>query len=109
MTAGADGYLSKNTTKLEIIEAIDCLKNNKTYYSQEVAEVLAKDNGLIKLSGREQEVLQLLSRGFSSIQIGVHLSLAESTIKTYRKNLLEKFGATNAAQLTRTALEGGYL
>ncbi len=115
MDSGADGYLSKNTSKLEILEAIDCLKNNKTYYSQEVAQVLAKANslnrgkGFIKLSSREQEVLQLLSRGFSSKQIGGQLSIAESTIKTHRNSLMEKLKASNSADLTRKAIEGGYI
>ncbi len=115
MGAGADGYLSKNTSKLEIIDAIKCLKNNKPYYSKDVLEVLATVNslnggkGIIKLSNREEEVLQLLSRGFTTIQIGVQLSLAESTIKTHRNSLMEKFKTSNSAELTRKAMEGGYI
>jgi len=115
MDAGADGYLSKNTSKLEIVEAIECLKNNKPYYSQEVLQTLAKANslnggkGIVKLSCREKEVLELLSRGFSSKQIGEQVILAESTIRTHRNNLLEKFEATNSAELTRKAMEIGYI
>jgi two-component system, NarL family, response regulator NreC len=115
MDAGADGYLSKSTSKLEIIEAIESLRNNKPYYSQEVVQVLINSkpvngsNGIVKLSKREYEVLQLLSKGFSSKQIGVQVALAESTIRTYRNNLLRKFNGINSADLTRKAMESGYL
>ncbi|MCF6360707.1 MAG: response regulator transcription factor [Cyclobacteriaceae bacterium] len=115
MESGADGYLSKNTNKIEILEAISCLKEGKPYYSQEVVRVLSnihslsRNKDIIKLSARESEILELLTKGFSSKQIGKQIDLAESTIKTYRNGLLEKFKANNSADLTRKVMEGGYL
>ncbi len=115
LDAGADGYLSKNTTGLEIIEAIQDLKKDKPYFSPEVNKILANAHainggkGILKLTNREKEALTFLSRGFSSDKISILMNISESTVKTYRKTLLEKFRASNSADLTRKAMEGGYI
>lgn len=58
----------------------------------------------VLLTKREKEVLYFLARGFTDIEIGTKLFLAQSTIKTYRSNLLRKFDAKNACHLVYLAL-----
>lgn len=62
-----------------------------------------------EITAREQDILRLLSQGFTSQQIAQKLSLSPETIKWYRKRLLTKFDAENTAQMVRQALEFGII
>lgn len=65
---------------------------------------------LIKsLTSREIEVLQLISHGFSTKEIGSKLFLGSATIETYRNRLFSKFDCKNMAQLVRMGFEIGIL
>lgn len=57
------------------------------------------------LSKREQEILSLVARGFTSPQIAEELSLSPETIKWYRKRLLSKFEAETSAEMIKIAIE----
>jgi len=57
----------------------------------------------INLTQREKEVLHLISHGYTDIEMGKILFLASSTIKSYRKNLLQKFNARNSCHLVYLA------
>jgi DNA-binding CsgD family transcriptional regulator len=61
------------------------------------------------LTGREKEILHLISIGFSSDEIARDLYLGAETVRTYRKSLLQKFKARNTAHLIRSAFEKGFL
>lgn len=63
----------------------------------------------IKISSREQEVLQLISLAYSTTEIADALYISPETAKTHRKNLLMKLDAKNSAGLVRKAFEFGYL
>ena len=57
----------------------------------------------VRLSPREQEVLQLVSEGYSNSMIAAHLHLSENTIKTHVENLLTRFNARNRAEVVAAA------
>ncbi len=57
------------------------------------------------LSKREQEILGLVARGFTSPQIAEELSLSPETIKWYRKRLLSRFDADTSAEMIKIAIE----
>lgn len=61
------------------------------------------------LTDREKEILDLLSKGYTSPQIAGALSLSPETIKWYRKKLLVKFDVSNVAELVLKARDGGFL
>ncbi len=65
--------------------------------------------GIQKLTNRELEVLELISYGFSTKEIGEKLYLAQATIETHRYNLFSKFDCKNMAQLVRMGFEIGFL
>ena len=56
-----------------------------------------------KLTAREEEVLKLLAKGLTSKQIGTAIFIEETTVETHRKNLFQKFGAKNIAELIKKA------
>ncbi|MBK8503494.1 MAG: helix-turn-helix transcriptional regulator [Saprospiraceae bacterium] len=64
---------------------------------------------IIKLSTREIEVLQLIVMEKTTSEIGEILYIAPDTIKTHRKNIMQKLGAINMAGMVRRAFETGYL
>ncbi|MTJ08897.1 response regulator transcription factor [Anabaena sp. UHCC 0204] len=62
---------------------------------------------LIPLTAREQEVLELLTHGFSNAEIGNHLHLSPRTVEKYVSSLLRKTGTSNRAELVRFAIKHG--
>ncbi len=57
------------------------------------------------LSGREFEVLELISRGYTTLEIASELYVSTETIKSHRRSLLTKMAARNVAGLIRRAFE----
>jgi DNA-binding NarL/FixJ family response regulator len=104
MDNGASGYVLKNATQEELMEAIELVANGKTYLSDEVSKVLRKqDDTHIVLTRREKEVLDLIADGMTNNEIGEKLFISPSTVDTHRKNLLAKFEAKNTASLIHIA------
>ena len=107
MENGASGYVIKNATQEELMEAIQVVANGKTYLSDEAALSLRKnDNSEIPLmTRREKEVLELIANGMTNNEIAKKLFISVSTVDTHRKNLLAKFESKNIASLIKTAMQ----
>ena len=103
MENGASGYVLKNATQEELMEAIATVIKGKTYLSDEVSQTLRKADSDIVLTRREKEVLELIAEGLTNSEIATKLFIGVSTVDTHRKNLLAKFDARNIASLIRTA------
>ena len=110
MENGASGYVLKNVTQEEIMEAIATVAKGKTYLSDGVSQVLKKqdDTGVV-LTRREKEVLELVAEGMTNIEIGAKLFISPSTVDTHRNNLLTKFEAKNTASLIRLAAQKHFI
>ena len=67
----------------------------------------SKPAALDVLSPRERQVLKLVVEGKTSKEIATMLDLGLQTVRTYRKTLMKKVGATNIASLTQVALAAG--
>lgn len=109
---GASGYLLKNITKEELIDAIHTVLENKTYNSFEVDEIIkiAKTKGDIPvLTKRENDILKLVVEGLTNPQIAEKLFISQDTVDSHRKNLHTKLGVNNTALLVRYALENGLI
>ncbi|MDX5326796.1 MAG: response regulator transcription factor [Bacteroidota bacterium] len=111
---GVSGYLLKNTSKNELIEAIRTVHAGKKFYTNELKEVLEEVNGSSNgkrnkplLSKREVEVLSLVGQGLTMNEIADRLCLSAFTIETHKKNILLKLGLKNTAALIRYAVERG--
>lgn len=104
MDNGASGYVLKNATQDELLEAIATVIKGKIYMNEEVSQTLRKsDSGTIVLTRREKEVLDLIAEGMTNAEIASKLFVSVTTVDTHRKNLLAKFDARNIASLIRTA------
>lgn len=116
--AGAQGYLRKDTSPVELREAIRAVARGESYFSPNVARHLTAavrgetDRGtpadrLVKLAPREREVLGGIAAGETSREIAARLGLSPRTVETYRENLMRKLEIRTVAGLTRFALDAG--
>jgi DNA-binding NarL/FixJ family response regulator len=111
MKAGASGYLSKSMDAAELITAARRALMGRKYITPSLAErlselVTGQDVELPHqlLSNREFEVMKLLAKGLSLIEIGQKLTVTPTTISTYRSRILHKMNLTNNSELTRYAI-----
>ena len=110
--AGAAGYVTKDSSRAELVEAVQRVLNGGRYISADLAESLIvglerdADRPLhADLSDREFEVMCLIASGKSVVQIAELLSLSDKTISTYRARILEKMGMKTNAQLMHYAIQ----
>ncbi|MBR3698125.1 MAG: response regulator transcription factor [Bacteroidales bacterium] len=106
MDAQAQGYLLKNTTKEELVEAIRAVAMGENYLSKEVRDQLLSDvKKAPVLTLREREIIRLMSEGCTMKEIADRLCLSFETVHSYTKNLRVKLGCNNTASMVRTAME----
>jgi DNA-binding NarL/FixJ family response regulator len=104
---GASGYLLKNATREEILDAIETVMQGKQFLSDEAAVTIKQnmDSKIPILTRREKEVLALIAGGMTNNEIGEKLFISTTTVDTHRKNLLSKFEVKNTATLIRMAVQ----
>lgn len=106
MESGASGYVLKNATREELVEAIQTVLKRKTYFSREAALTMRQDDTRkIVLTRREKEVLELIADGMTNNEIAQKLFISVTTVETHRRNLLTKFEAKNIVSLVKTAIQ----
>jgi two-component system NarL family response regulator len=105
--AGAAGYLLKMALPTELADAIATVHQGQTALPPRVAAKLANHVGRPRLTGRQDEVLQLIARGMTNQEIGDQLHIVEGTVKAHVKSILEKLGARDRTQALCIALERG--
>ena len=106
MDAQAQGYLLKNTTKEELVEAIRTVAMGENYLSKEVRDQLLSDvKKAPVLTFREREIIRLMSEGCTMKEIADRLCLSFDTVHSDTKNLRVKLGCNNTASMVRTAME----
>jgi DNA-binding NarL/FixJ family response regulator len=110
MENGASGYILKNTSREELLKAIQTVNSGGIYFSGEAGEALKEYQKtsvtqLPELSRREKEILGLIAEGYTNPQIAEKLFLSSFTVDSHRKNLLAKLDVKNTATLIRLAVE----
>lgn len=113
---GADGYLYKNTSEVELIKAIETVHSGEQYFSNEVYQKLlnksrrlGKKQFIPKLTRREKEVLDLIAEEYTSQEIANKLFISLSTVETHRMNLCSKVDARNTAGLIKKGIKLGLI
>jgi two-component system, NarL family, response regulator len=109
MKAGVRGYLLKDSSREEILEAIRQVNIGKTYLPARIVQRVAEGMRKPELSRRELEVLQDVAAGKSNKEIGVRLFIAEGTVKTHVKSLLEKLDAASRTAAVKEATHRGFV
>jgi len=104
---GAKGYVTKNSPRQEMLEAIAEVSNNQIYICQEVKNILSEQmlNGdqmnpdINNLSDREMQIVRSLKEGLSSKEIASSLNISLKTVEVHRHNILKKLKLKNTVSL----------
>jgi two-component system invasion response regulator UvrY len=106
---GARGYVTKNSPRKEMLDAIHQVCAGNVYICQEVKNILSEQmmneeeggggDGLNQLSEREIEVINLIRNGMSSKEIADKLAISIKTVEVHRHNILKKLKVKNTASL----------
>jgi DNA-binding NarL/FixJ family response regulator len=118
LEAGAKGYLIKNSAKEELLEAVNAVLEQKTYYCREtttrLAHLIAKStfNPRIKarqqvFNKREKDIIRLICDEHSNKEIATGLSLSIRTVEGYREKIQEKMQVKNTAGIVVYAIRKG--
>lgn len=112
ISAGASGYLLKDTDRTELEEAIRRLYQKLPYYSEKVLKIITANNvgnslinnELAQISSRELEVLKLIAMEYSTNEIADKLFVSVNTIESHRKSLMKKLDVKNVVGLIKFAM-----
>lgn len=120
MKKGAEGFLCKKCARKEIIQAIQAVCNNESYFGETInKEILQRltpgkrkityDDPFMlnQLTDREMDVLKLIALEYTSKEISEQLFIAQSTVDTHRKNIIEKLKVKNSVGLGKIAVRNG--
>lgn len=107
---GAAGYLTKDSTPVELLQAIYEVSRGNKYISEELTNLISEgwennQNGLHeKLSEREKEILKLIGRGKTIQQIAASLFISPNTVRTHRAQIMEKLNIRETTDLIHYAI-----
>lgn len=120
---GAKGYVLKNKSTEYIITALTDIRDGKEFVQADVAQIAVrdlmpsqetaarnnKDTILKSIRSHEAELLGWLTLDFAAKEIAVKMNKSNSTIETWKKNLMKKTGAKSEKGLVRFAIENGFV
>ena len=109
LEAGARGYILKDTTREEIIEAVRKIHEGQRYLPPGIAARLADRMIRPALTPRELDVLRLVSRGRTNKEMAAAMFISEETVKSHMKGLFHKLGVHDRAEAVGIALQRGLL
>ena len=106
----ANGYLPKNVGRETLIEALYALNQGRHYFSDLYKDLLEENSEIIKpkevhLTKREKQILTLIAKARTSMQISEELHISKLTVDTHRKNMHKKLSLANYNELLIYAIE----
>ncbi len=123
VSAGASGYLLKDTGKTEFLKAISTVEQGGKYFSGDISNVLVNNllgqsqvkkeskpasknaNNSFGITNKELQILELVLSGLTNKQISEKLEKSKRTVETHRFNLMRKLGVNNLMDLAKKAQE----
>lgn len=118
LRSGAAGYVTKSSSSQELIQAIEAVSSGRSFLSRAIARQVVDvvtcrnspaQTGILELTSREREVLQLIGEGFSSKEIATQLGISTRTVESHRARLMEKLGIHKVSGLVRFAIREGLI
>ena len=104
LAAGATSAVTKNLSNTELMKAIKDTRDGIRHISPEIQQSLKEESGEIRLTQRQREVLDSITRGLSNDNIASLLGISKSRVKQHLNELYEKIGAANRAEAVSIAL-----
>ena len=114
LEVGVKGYLTKESSRDELIQAIKTVSVGRRYLSSKIASKLAllkvgevEKSVFESLTNKEMEVLLMVVQGKTVKEISDNLFITPKTVHTYRRNLFDKLDVANDVELTLLAIRQG--
>jgi NarL family two-component system response regulator LiaR len=104
LAAGATGAVTKNLSNTDLMKAIRATRDGICHVSSEIEQSLKEESGEIRLTPRQREILDSITRGLSNDNIAILLGISKSRVKQHLNELYEKIGAANRAEAVSIAL-----
>lgn len=108
-SAGAQGYLLKNTPQEEMVEAIRLVYAGKRYIPNHIAAHLAERVMRTDLTTREVEILEMLAKGLTNKEIGRVLNISDNTVRNHVVNIIEKLDVSDRTEAATAAIQRGII
>lgn len=119
LQAGASSYLLKSHHENDLIDAIRAVHKGEVYLYPNATRILLEDyiqksslledDNVARLTGREQEVLSYLAKGYTNRETAESLFLSTKTIESHRSNIMEKLDLKTRPALVEYAAKNGFL
>jgi len=123
LEAGAKGYVLKDDTHKDLLQAIQAVSKGNIYLSPGIREKIVQsyiqapqgsaDNSSSpdkpQLTKREKEITLLIANGLTNREIGIKLSISLKTVEKHRANLMKKLKLHNASAITKYAIENNLI
>lgn len=118
LKAGAKGFLPKNTSRNELLEAIYAIHSGEEFFGEAIAKIMVK--GYYKraadeekasekpdemLTAREIEILKLYVEGFINKEISDKLDISIRTVETHKNHIMRKLGLKSTVEMVKFAIK----
>jgi len=120
--AGANGYLPKNTTRKELLEAIRTLYKGEDFYNESISNILVKsyvkkaqssgkekEEKHVDLTRREKEIITLFAQGLSNKEIADQLFISVRTVESHKNNIMNKLELKSTVDLVKFAIKNNFV
>lgn len=117
LKAGARGYLPKNTSRHELLDALYTIQTGQEYLGSSISRIILKsyvrqaaekeketEDLQLLLSAREIEVLKLFSEGMTNKEIGEKLGISIRTVESHKNHIVRKLGARSPVDAVKIAI-----
>jgi two-component system NarL family response regulator len=104
---GAKGYLCKDVSSSEIIEAVHAVHSGSSYLPQWIVTQISERRLRLSLTPRELEVLEMVSKGLTNREIGRAIQVSHFTVRNHVRNIIAKLEVGNRTEAAIVAIQQG--
>lgn len=106
---GAQGYLLKDTSQTQMLEAIAAVHAGRRYIPHEIATRLAERMMRSSLTARESDILEMLAKGLTNKQIASALTISDNTVRNHVNSIMEKLEVSDRTEAVTVGLQQGII
>jgi DNA-binding NarL/FixJ family response regulator len=107
--AGAHGYITKDASGAQILEAVRSVAVGKMYFPHGIAARITERQGRSDLSPRELQVLDMIARGLTNKEIAQVLMISQFTVRTHIVHIFEKLAVSDRTEAVAIASQQGII
>lgn len=107
VSAGAQGYVLKDTPQDQLLQAIHLVHEKKRYFPADIAARLTERMARSNLTPREHQVLQLVAKGLTNKEIGRAMGISDNTARNHVNSIIEKLDVSDRTEAATIAIRQG--